>query len=98
MIRHVVVFTWNDDTRPEQVEALSDALGALAEAIPGIRRYEFGPDVGLNDQNAQFAVVADLDDVGAFVTYRDHPAHQAVIAEHISPIVASRSAVQYEVP
>lgn len=98
MIRHVVIFTWNDGTRPDQVQALTEALAGLPSAIDVIRRYQVGPDLGLNDQNGHYAVVADLDDVEAFATYRDHPAHRAVIAEHITPIVASRTAVQYEVP
>lgn len=98
MIRHVVVFTWRDGTRPEQVHALTEALSRLPSAIDVIRRYEVGPDLGLSDQNGHFAVVADVDDVEAFAAYRDHPAHRAVIAEHITPMVASRAAVQYQVP
>ena len=41
-------------------------------------------------------MVADFDDVEGHVIYRDHPAHRAVIAERIAPIVAERVAVQYE--
>ncbi len=47
--------------------------------------------------NFDFAVVADFDDAGSYLAYRDHPAHRAVIDERIRPIMAGRSAVQYEI-
>ena len=43
-----------------------------------------------------FAVVADFDDVAGYVTYRDDPEHQRIIAELIRPHLASRVAAQYE--
>ena len=56
-----------------------------------------GRDLGLNEGNATFAVVADFDDVDDYLVYRDDPEHQRVIAECIAPILASRTAAQYEV-
>ena len=40
-------------------------------------------------------MVADFDDADGYRVYRDHPAHVAVIAERIRPILAGRAAVQY---
>ena len=34
--------------------------------------------------------------VAAYESYRDHPEHHRVIAELIKPILAGRSALQYE--
>ena len=47
--------------------------------------------------NFDLAVVADCDDVAGYRAYATHPAHLAVIAERIRPILADRAAVQYEV-
>jgi hypothetical protein len=47
--------------------------------------------------NADTALVADFPDADAFRTYAADPRHLAVIAEHVKPHLASRSAVQYEV-
>jgi hypothetical protein len=41
-------------------------------------------------------VVADFDDAGGYLVYRDHPAHRAVVEQYVTPIVAERAAVQYE--
>jgi hypothetical protein len=39
-------------------------------------------------------VVADFASVDDYVTYRDHPVHRAVIADHIRPVMAERAAAQ----
>ncbi|WP_113704426.1 Dabb family protein [Nonomuraea lactucae] len=97
MIRHVVLFTWTDAATDEQKEAVVTELRKLPAAIPQLRAYAFGPDAGINQGNHDFAVVADFDSVDDYLVYRDHPLHQAVIAEHIKPIVAARAAVQFSV-
>ncbi len=97
MFHHVVVFSWRDGTTQEQVSAVAVALAGLPEQIPAIRRYEFGPDAGLDQANADFAVVAAFEDTGGYLVYRDHPAHRKVVADYINPIVASRSRVQFEI-
>ena len=97
MFHHVVVFTWRDDTTEEQVAAAAAELAKLPEEVPTIRRYEFGPDAGLDPANADFAVVAAFEDAGGYLVYRDHPAHRKVVENYLNPIVASRSRVQFEV-
>lgn len=97
MIRHVVCFRWTEGTGPEQVAAVAAGLAALPGEIPEIRQYRFGSDLGLAEGNADFAVVADFDDEAGWRTYREHPAHQRVIAERIGPIVADRLAVQLRI-
>jgi hypothetical protein len=96
MIRHVVLFRWNDGTTQQQVDDLAAHLRALPSKIPEIRSFRCGPDVGINEGNWQFAVVAEFDTIADQTIYRDHPAHQWVIDEKIAPIRADRAAVQYD--
>ena len=95
MFRHVVLLTFTEDTNAKDVRAVTDALNTLPARIPAMRDYRVGTDLGLVEQNAHFAVVADFDDVAGYVTYRDDPEHQRIIAELIRPHLASRVA-QYE--
>lgn len=95
MIRHCVTLTFSPETTDEQLDALVTALDTLPLAIDAIRSYSFGRDLGLADGNATFVVVGEFDDVDGYVAYRDHPAHQQVIVEHIRPILTGRSAIQY---
>ncbi|HSO95669.1 MAG TPA: Dabb family protein [Acidimicrobiia bacterium] len=96
MIRHVVCLTWSVDATPADVEAVRAGLVALPGQIPEIRSYAVGSDLSVVDGNADFAIVADFDDVAAWRRYQEHPAHQAVLTERIRPILASRAAVQHE--
>jgi hypothetical protein len=52
-------------------------------------------DAGLSDGNADTVLIADFPDDEAFSRYAQDPVHLAVIAEHVRPYLASRSAVQY---
>jgi Stress responsive A/B Barrel Domain len=97
MLRHVVIFTWNPDTDPDTRAATVAALSRLPEEVGGMTAFAVGPDAGLVDGNASAALVADFPDADAFRTYATHPRHLEVIAEHVKPNLASRSAVQYEV-
>ena len=97
MIRHVVLFTWTPEATGEQKQAVASELAKMPAAIDAIRVYRFGPDAGINPANSDYALVADFDDAAGYVIYRDHPVHRKVIDDTISPIVASRSAIQYQI-
>ncbi|MEU0565286.1 Dabb family protein [Nonomuraea sp. NPDC005983] len=97
MIRHVVLFTWTEAATEEQKATVAAELRKLPGLIPELRAYTVGADAGINQGNYEFAVVADFDSVDDYLVYRDHPRHQALIAEHIRPIMADRAAVQLNV-
>lgn len=95
MLRHVVLFTWKDETTEDQKVAVEDGLRALPGLIPEIRRYDLGRDAGLADGNHDFALVADFDDEPAFKIYAGHPEHQRVIRNLIKPVISGRVAAQF---
>ncbi|TDD56912.1 Dabb family protein [Nonomuraea terrae] len=94
MIRHIAMFTWTAEATDEQKAAVATALDELPGLIPQIRSFAAAPDAGISQGNYDFAVVADFDSADDFLVYRDDPRHQAVIAERIKPILASRAAAQ----
>ncbi|MBO3750472.1 Dabb family protein [Streptosporangiaceae bacterium NEAU-GS5] len=95
MFRHVVLLGWKDDATEEQKAEVAAQLSKLPGVIPELRAYVIGADAGVNEGNHDYAVVADFDSAEDYIVYRDHPAHQAIIAQHIRPILANRAAVQY---
>ena len=95
MFRHVVMFQWKPEATSAAQAAAADALTELGQQIDVVRNYQFGPDAGLAGANWDFVLVADFDDEAGYLTYRDHPAHQALIADMLAPIVAQRAGVQY---
>lgn len=96
MIRHVVLFTWNAETTDADIVAITQGLRQLPSIVPELRAYHVGPDLNIGG-NADYAVVADFDDLAGYEAYRDHPEHVSVRDTLIMPKVASRSAVQYEI-
>src|SRR5437868_12463932 len=96
MIRHCVMFRWNDNLSPATIGEVEAALTKLPAAITAIASYSFGRDIGVNTGNFEFAVVADFATVDDYVVYRDHPDHKRVVAELIVPNIAERSAVQFD--
>jgi endonuclease/exonuclease/phosphatase family metal-dependent hydrolase len=97
MIRHVSLLTFVPEATPEQIEGVVTALRALPARIPELRDYRVGPDVGIDTGNATFVVIGDFDDSDGYRAYRDHPDHVVVAREHILPILAARTAAQYEI-
>ena len=96
MIRHVSLLTFNDDATDAQVDGVAQALSGLPARLPKLRSYTFGRDAGINAGQASFAVVADFDTVDDYLAYRDDPEHRRILADVITPILAARSAAQYE--
>ncbi len=95
MIRHVVVFTWSADADAQQRARSIEALRRLREHVGGMTSLVVAEDAGLVDGNGDTVLIADFPDVEAFHRYAQDPLHQAVLAEHVRPWLAGRTAVQY---
>lgn len=90
------MFKWAEDVDSAHVEAVAAGLDALPSQIPGIQQYLHGPDAGVNDGNFDYVVVGEFASAHDYLTYRDHPAHRAFIAECLAGRVVDRSAIQFE--
>jgi hypothetical protein len=96
LFRHVVVFTWTADSTAEQRDAAVFALRRWAEEATHYGQVTVGIDAGLTDGNGDLAVVVDLPDKDTYLAYAADERHQALLRDHLRPILASRSAVQHE--
>ncbi|WP_234820653.1 Dabb family protein [Mycolicibacterium goodii] len=82
MILQSVSFRWRPEVTAEQVSALTDALSRLPAQIPVLLSYHFGPDLGPREGNADYAVIALLQNLEDVDTYVDHPAHVEFSRQH----------------
>jgi hypothetical protein len=98
MILHLVLFQWKDGVTKAQVDELDRAMAALPAQIPEIKSIQCGSDLGYREGNASWAIAATFDDKAGWHAYQVHPSHQAVVKEVAAPIMASRTALQFEVP
>jgi hypothetical protein len=97
MIRHVVVFTWSAQADVAQRKTTVEALRRLRQDVGGMTYLVVAEDAGLADGNADTVLIADFPDVEAYYRYAQDPVHLAVIAEHVRPWLAVRSAIQYQI-
>ncbi len=97
MLRHVVLFKLKKDAPEGTLVLLKNELSALSQSIPEIRAYDYGSDLGLRDGNFDLCLVAQFDDTEAFNRYVNHPDHQTFVSDRLTPVVAERVAVQFEI-
>jgi hypothetical protein len=97
VFRHLVMFRFKPGVSDDQRAAALAALQALPSQIPEIQGYHVGLDLGLRDGNFEMGVAAVFADEDGWRSYLAHPAHVAVVQEHINPNVAERASVQYTV-
>jgi len=97
MIRHVVVFTWSANADADRRRTTVEALRRLRQEVGGMTSLVVADDAGLSDGNADTVLIADFPDAEAYYRYAQDPVHLAVIAEHVRPWLAQRSAVQYQI-
>ena len=94
MFTHVVTFTWNDKVPAGHAETARKNLYEYASTLKGCISYTCGPDAGINEGNADFAVVSVFEDEAAWHAYDTADEHNRIRAEIFRPYVSLRSAVQ----
>jgi len=92
---HCVTVKFKETATPEQVAAFDVALAALPAQIDLIRGTRHGRDLGERPTNAHYALVTEFDDAAAFHAYLEHPAHQAVVRDHLAPLADSFHSTQF---
>jgi hypothetical protein len=95
MLRHVVLLTWSPAADAQRRKTIVEALRRLRRDVPFMTSLLVEQDAGLTDGNAHTVLMADFVDAEAYYRYAQDPIHLAVLAEHVRPWLASRSAVQY---
>src|SRR4051794_16440784 len=95
MLRHVVLSTWSDAADARQRKATVQALRRLRQDVGGMTSLIVADDAGLSDGTADTVLIADFPDVESYYRYAQDPVHIAVLAEHVRPWLAARSALQY---
>ena len=82
VLRHVVIFKFNDASTDEDVNRLNEAFNALPEAIPVIKDFEWGLNDSPEDFHQGFThcylLTFDSEEDRDSV-YTPHPQHQAFV-------------------
>lgn len=96
MITHIGVLTLVPTATEAHRRAITDGLSSLVGQIDGLQSLRFATDLGLRDGNADVIFQITFSSQQAWEAYGDHPAHKAVIAERIAPVLQAKAFVQTE--
>lgn len=96
MLRHIALFKLRTDAPAGSIQSLEEGLFLIAQTIKEIASYDYGADLGLREGNFDFAVVADFTTAEDFERYVQHPDHQAFLKDRLTPILAERVSIQFE--
>lgn len=77
-VRHVVVFKYKSDAKPELVAEVTNAFKALKDKIPGIISFEHGDNISPEKKDLGFNHVYMLtfENAAARDAYLPHPDHE----------------------
>ena len=96
MFHHHGHLTLSPDATDEQLEGILDALLGLPGQVDGLLEARVARDAGLAEGNASLRFHMVFDSVDSWRAYGSHPAHVAVVTEHIKPVLAGKAMVQFD--
>lgn len=95
-VTHVVLLKLKEDATTAQKTDIIEGLRALPAQIPEIAAYRCGIDLGLDPSGQDIAIVGEFRSIADYQAYAKHPAHIGIITSKIKPLLATRTAVQFE--
>jgi hypothetical protein len=97
-IMHLALFKWTAGVSADRVAEITDALRAMAVALPQIHTYRCGADLAIRDGSWDFAVVAVVASADDLDAYLGHDMHVEIVERLVRPVLADRVAVQLALP
>lgn len=94
MITHIALFSWSGEQPAGHADRCVRELRQYASTLGGLVSYTCGPDAGLTDGAADFAVVAVFEDEASWHAYDTADEHQRIRAELFRPYITSRTVTQ----
>ena len=96
MIRQITLIRFKPEVKADQIQAMAEGFQGLANIVPTVSQFEFGPDLNIRDDTWDYALVIDFPDEEALFSYRDHPTHLS-FANRFMPLIDEVARVQYSV-
>ncbi len=94
MMRQITLIAFKDDFDTAELAEMETGFASLSAIVPGIRRFQYGPDMNLEETGFDYALVIDFDGPDDWRAYREHPQHVA-FAQTYLPRIARVERCQY---
>jgi hypothetical protein len=87
VIRHVALFRFRPRLTDARRAAFHAAAAALGPSIPSVSAAVAGPNIRLQVDGFDYALMLDFADAAAFGAYKEHPEHLRFIEQQVRPCV-----------
>ncbi len=92
MLRHVVLFAWEDKTTPEKIKEIEQAFMDLAQKINLIHDFEWGTDVSTENLAHGFThcflvTFKSREDRDAYLPHREHKAFVDLVKPYMKDVL-----------
>jgi hypothetical protein len=94
MIVHIVMFTFKEENKAENIVKAKAMLEALVEKIEPLKSMEVGVDFNHSERAMDLSLYSTFDTVEGLNTYVYHPAHLEVVA-FIKEVTEASKVVDY---
>jgi len=95
MIKHVVMWKFNDGVSDADKLEMKRRLEALLDTVPTLRKIEVGLDISGKPAAMDMVLCTEFQSLEDLQAYAVHPEHRKVV-EFVKPLVCDRAVVDYE--
>ena len=99
MVKHVIVWTLNDELSEQEKQEVKKSIKAGLEGLKGVMPGLIDITVqidGLSSSNTDLMLDSSFEDEASLKGYAIHPAHVAVATGKVRPFTKIRSCFDYE--
>jgi hypothetical protein len=88
MVHHIVLFKFFENTSPEKIQELADALQALSKKFPGITHYVWGPSISIEhlEKGYTHGFIMTFENAQIRDNYVPSKLHQELVKKYVDPI------------
>ena len=94
MIVHIVMFTFKEENRAENIAKAKEMLEALVEKIDPLLSMEVGVDFNGSERAMDLSLISTFETKEGLAEYATHPAHLEVVA-FIKEVTEASRVVDY---
>ena len=95
MIVHIVMFTFKEENRAENIAKAKEMLEALVPKIDPLLSMEVGVDFNGSERAMDLSLISTFETKEGLAEYATHPAHLEVVA-FIKEVTEASRVVDYE--
>jgi hypothetical protein len=96
MVRHIVLFSFKDENKQENIQKAKEMLESLIDSVPTLKSIEVGVNFSTEERAMDLSIITSFDDEAGLKEYATHPEHLKVV-DFIKTVVKSSKVSDYHI-